>query len=223
MEAIIHTRLLEMTHQEVWLAGLKSRGLAGSEKLQIVEVPQRGNCLFACGDIAEGHEFQLPSASGLFIDFGVVRASPIWAALAGLVPVPGIPVAGDVVAVALFLLCEKAKGAASEWVHYMEMVPKEFDSTIFWNAQERETLAGTVGEPSVHPNTHISHSSSKRVFTCSVWHGTPQRCTNSSATCTARCSPCSAHAGQTSSLRVDARWTPSSGALLSCRYVAVRW
>lgn len=45
--------------------------------------------------------------------------------------------------VALFLISERAAGGASPWASYVQALPDEPPSPLFWGAAERELLAGT--------------------------------------------------------------------------------
>jgi hypothetical protein len=45
--------------------------------------------------------------------------------------------------VALFLISERAEGGASPWAAYINTIPEQPPSPLFWGAAERELLAGT--------------------------------------------------------------------------------
>lgn len=47
------------------------------------------------------------------------------------------------VSIALFLLREKAMGAASSWRPYLDILPPETDSPIFWSEEELSQIRGT--------------------------------------------------------------------------------
>ncbi|KAG0482665.1 hypothetical protein HPP92_010749 [Vanilla planifolia] len=70
----------------------------------------------------------------LWIDTDTVAASDIGPVTIGVKPW---------VAVALFLLREKALGAASSWRPYVDILPLETDSPIFWSEEELSQIQGT--------------------------------------------------------------------------------
>ncbi|KAG0480142.1 hypothetical protein HPP92_011000 [Vanilla planifolia] len=70
----------------------------------------------------------------LWIDTDTVAASDIGPVTIGVKPW---------VAVALFLLREKALGAASSWRPYFDILPLETDSPIFWSDEELSLIQGT--------------------------------------------------------------------------------
>ncbi|PKU74769.1 fructose-bisphosphate aldolase-lysine N-methyltransferase, chloroplastic isoform X4 [Dendrobium catenatum] len=70
----------------------------------------------------------------LWINTNTVAASEIGPVTLGLKPW---------VAIALFLLREKAMGAASLWRPYLDILPPETDSPIFWSEEELSQMRGT--------------------------------------------------------------------------------
>lgn len=45
--------------------------------------------------------------------------------------------------VALFLISERAAGGGSAWAPYIQTLPEQPPSPLFWGSAERELLAGT--------------------------------------------------------------------------------
>jgi SET domain-containing protein 6 len=41
------------------------------------------------------------------------------------------------------MMWEESRGAASTWGGYLANMPREFDSPMFWSAEDREGLKGT--------------------------------------------------------------------------------
>lgn len=70
----------------------------------------------------------------LWIDSDTVAASDIGGVCGGLKPW---------VAVALFILRERAAGADSPWRPYLDVLPPVTDSTIFWSEEELNEIRGT--------------------------------------------------------------------------------
>ncbi|XP_020582306.1 fructose-bisphosphate aldolase-lysine N-methyltransferase, chloroplastic [Phalaenopsis equestris] len=70
----------------------------------------------------------------LWIDTNTVSVSEIGPVTLGLKPW---------VAIALFLLREKAMGVASSWRPYLDILPTETDSPIFWSEEELLQMRGT--------------------------------------------------------------------------------
>ncbi|XP_020112116.1 fructose-bisphosphate aldolase-lysine N-methyltransferase, chloroplastic [Ananas comosus] len=70
----------------------------------------------------------------LWIDADTVAASAIGRVCGGLKPW---------VAISLFLLREKAMGDASPWRPYLDILPRQTDSTIFWSEEELLEIQGT--------------------------------------------------------------------------------
>lgn len=70
----------------------------------------------------------------LWIDTDTVASSEIGSVALGLTPW---------VSIALFLLREKAMGADSSWRPYLDILPEETDSPIFWSEEELSQIQGT--------------------------------------------------------------------------------
>ncbi|KAK8934897.1 hypothetical protein KSP39_PZI015106 [Platanthera zijinensis] len=70
----------------------------------------------------------------LWINADTVAASAIGPVTLGLIPW---------VSIALFILREKAMGTASSWRPYLDILPQETDSPIFWSEEELSQIRGT--------------------------------------------------------------------------------
>lgn len=102
---------------------------------QAVQLDVEGDRLqLRCAQSANRGDVLLMVPDSLWITTQTVAKSSIGSAVAELAPW---------LQVALFLISERAAGSASPWAAYLQMLPEAPPSPLFWNAPERDLLAGT--------------------------------------------------------------------------------
>ncbi|XP_072977141.1 ribulose-1,5 bisphosphate carboxylase/oxygenase large subunit N-methyltransferase, chloroplastic [Typha angustifolia] len=123
----------ESTLQEFsqWLS---TRGAVNSSSLPVKpSIVPEGLGLVAERNLPQ-NEVVVEIPKKLWIDSDAVAASEIGRVCGGLRPW---------VSIALFLLREKARGDDSPWRPYLDILPQETDSTIFWSEEELSEIQGT--------------------------------------------------------------------------------
>eukprot|EP00741_Cyanophora_paradoxa_P003751 tig00000093_g3646.t1 len=122
------------------LAWMREKGFQLHDAVTIKRIPGRGRAVVATGDLpADAQLFVVPRGSLLLGRTCRAKKSFPWKKLKGNSWNPVI----------VALIVEHAAGAASEWFPYIDVLPEELTTPVFWAEEERRGLRGTAVEARV--------------------------------------------------------------------------